>query len=259
MGELSDRDDYEVRHGWHACAFPHIHSRAPCARVHSTRPSRCPQWIESRRHNNSLGMLRRRDGGGLRAVGKSPSRDVKPCGREDRTEVDCFLPSPAPCTLCSRSHCRLACAPCRSTQRAKTTQNIRGLAGSARARVTSSCARWTASLWRTTLTFTAYVRWFVDVATCTGARTHAHTHTHTHTHMALPRYIVYYASVHVSLQACMHPCCLMVCIFDAHLHTRTRVHALRHPVHIYPITHPVHIYPSIFILCRCRITMKRWT
>ena len=93
MGELSDRDDYEVRHGWHACAFPHIHSRAPCARVHSTRPSRCPQWIESRRHNNSLGMLRRRDGGGLRAVGKSPSRDVKPCGREDRTEVDCFLPS----------------------------------------------------------------------------------------------------------------------------------------------------------------------
>ena len=45
MGELSDRDDYEVRHGWHACAFPHIHSRAPCARVRSTRPSRCPQWI----------------------------------------------------------------------------------------------------------------------------------------------------------------------------------------------------------------------
>ena len=200
MGELSDRDDYEVRHGWHACAFPHIHSRAPCARVHSTRPSRCPQWIESRRHNNSLGMRRRRDGGGLRAVGKFPNRDVKPRGRENRAEVECFLTSPAPCTLCSRSHRRLACAPCRSTQRAKTTQNIRGLAGSARARVTSSCARWTASLWRTTLTFTAYVRWFVDVCKHMHARTHAHTHTRTRTHAWRSLVTLHIlSSVHVSL------------------------------------------------------------
>jgi hypothetical protein len=50
-------------------------------------------------------------------------------------------------------------------------------------------------LWRTTLTFTAYVRWFVDVCMHMHARTHAHTHTRTRTHartrMALSRYIAY--------------------------------------------------------------------